>query len=87
MWGIHAIETGTALLLMTSHLVFLNAYWQAGNVAMVYIVRAVHVNGVTGTFTEKTTTRSEALELAKSLREEGLWVIITGPDGKTVDET
>jgi len=54
---------------------------------MVYIVRAIHVNGVTGTFTEKRTTRGEALELAKSLREQGLWVIITGPDGKTVDET
>jgi hypothetical protein len=27
------------------------------------------------------------VELAKSLREEGLWVIITGPDGKPLDET
>jgi hypothetical protein len=54
---------------------------------MVYIVRAIHVNGVTGTFTAAKDTRREALELAKSLREGGLWVIITGPDGKTVDET
>ena len=28
-----------------------------------------------------------ALELAKTLRDEGFWVIVTGPDGKTVDET
>jgi hypothetical protein len=61
--------------------------WQAGNDRMVYIVRAIHVNGVTGTFTAAKDTRREALELAKSLREGGLWVIITGPDGKTVDET
>jgi hypothetical protein len=54
---------------------------------MVYVVRAIHVNGVTGTFTAEKNTRREALELAKSLRAIGLLVIITGPDGKTVDET
>jgi len=32
-------------------------------------------------------TRSEALRLAKTLREEGFWVIVTGPDGETIDET
>jgi hypothetical protein len=26
-------------------------------------------------------------ELAKSLREDGLWVIILGPNGKPLDET
>ena len=54
---------------------------------MSYVVRAIHVDGVTGAFTAEKNTRREALELAKSLRERGLWVIITGPDGKTVDET
>jgi hypothetical protein len=54
---------------------------------MVYVVRAVNVDGVTGTFTAEKNTRREAVELAKSLREEGLWVIITGPDGKPLDET
>jgi hypothetical protein len=53
----------------------------------VYVVRAIHVDGVTGTFTAEKNTRREAVELAKSLREEGLWVIIIGPDGKPVDET
>jgi hypothetical protein len=33
------------------------------------------------------TTRSEALTLAKTLREEGFLVVVTGPDGKTADET
>jgi hypothetical protein len=54
---------------------------------MRYVVRAIHVNGVRGTFKAEKDTRREALELAKSLRESGLWVIVTGPDGKTVDET
>jgi hypothetical protein len=54
---------------------------------MAYLVRAIHVDGVTGTITAKMNTRRSALELAKSLREQGLLVIITGPDGKTVDET
>jgi hypothetical protein len=53
----------------------------------VYVVRAIHVDGVTGTFTAKTNSQCEALELAKSLRENGLWVIITGPDGETVDQS
>jgi hypothetical protein len=54
---------------------------------MVYVVRAVNVDGVTGTFTAEKNTRREAVELAKSLREQGLWVIITGPDGEPLDET
>jgi hypothetical protein len=54
---------------------------------MAYVVRAINLDGVTGTFTAEKNTRREALELAKSLRESGLWVIVTGPDGKTVDET
>jgi hypothetical protein len=54
---------------------------------MAYLVRAVNVDGITGTFTAEKNTRREALELAKSLRERGLWVIVTDPDGKTVDET
>ena len=53
---------------------------------MAYVVRAINVNGVTGTFRAEKDTRSEALRLAKTLREEGFWVIVTGPDGKTVDE-
>ena len=54
---------------------------------MGYVVRAIHVDGVRGTFAAEKNTRREALELAKTLREEGFWVIVTGPDGKTVDET
>jgi hypothetical protein len=54
---------------------------------MAYLVRAVNVDGITGTFTAEKDTRREALELAKSLRGRGLWVIVTDPDGKTVDET
>jgi hypothetical protein len=54
---------------------------------MAYVVRAINVDGVTGTFTAEKKTRRQALELAKRLREEGFWVIITGPDGKTVDES
>ena len=54
---------------------------------MAYVVRAINVDGVTGTFAAEKNTRREALELAKTLREEGFWVIVTGPDGKTVDET
>jgi hypothetical protein len=44
-------------------------------------------NGVTGRFTAEKETRSEALRLAKTLREQGFWVIVTGPDGETIDET
>jgi hypothetical protein len=54
---------------------------------MAYVVRAINADGVTGAITAKMNTRRSALELAKSLREEGLWVIITQPNGKTVDET
>jgi Outer membrane protein beta-barrel domain len=51
-----------------------------------YVVRAINVDGVTGRFTAEKNTRSEALELANRLRKEGFLVIITGPDGKTVDD-
>ena len=54
---------------------------------MAYKVRAINVDGVTGTFTAETNTLSEARETAKRLRADGLWVIIIGPDGKTIDET
>jgi hypothetical protein len=54
---------------------------------MAYVVRAINVNGVTGTFRAEKNTRREALRLAKTLREEGFLVIVTGRDGKTVDET
>jgi hypothetical protein len=54
---------------------------------VVYVVRAIHVDGVTGTFRAEKNTRREALELAKNLRGQGLWVIVTDPDGKTVDDT
>lgn len=54
---------------------------------MAYVVRAINVDGVTRTFTVEKNTRREALELAKSLRDRGLWVIIKEPDGKTLDET
>jgi hypothetical protein len=54
---------------------------------MVYVVRAINVDGVIETFTIDKNTLREAKESAKSLREQGSWVIITGPDGKPVDET
>jgi hypothetical protein len=53
---------------------------------MAYVVRAIHVDGVTGTFTAERNTLREARELAQRLREQGLWVIITGPDGKTIED-
>ena len=52
-----------------------------------YVVRAIHVDGITETFTAEKNTRREAVELGKSLREQGLCVIIFGPDGKPLDET
>jgi hypothetical protein len=54
---------------------------------MGYLVRAIHVDGVTGSSRAEKDTRSEALRLAKTLREEGFWVIVTGPEGETVEET
>ena len=54
---------------------------------MGYLVRAIHVDGVTGSFRAEKDTRSEALKLAKTLREEGFWVIVTGPDGETIEGT
>jgi hypothetical protein len=54
---------------------------------MVYVVRAINVGGVTGTFTtEKNTLCDEAKRGAKSLREMGLWVIIIGPERKTIED-
>ena len=44
-----------------------------GDGGMVYVVRAINVDGVTGTFTAEKNTR--------------VWVIIIGPDGKPLDET
>jgi hypothetical protein len=37
-------------------------------------------------FTVEKNTLREAKESAKSLRERGFWVIIIGPDGKTLDD-
>ena len=54
---------------------------------MGYLVRAIRPDGVSGSFRAEKDTRSEALWLAKTLREEGFWVIVTGPDGETIDET
>jgi hypothetical protein len=53
---------------------------------MAYVVRAIHRDGVTLAFTIEKQTLREAKESAKALREQGLWVLITGPDGKAVDE-
>jgi hypothetical protein len=44
-------------------------------------MRAINVDGVTGTLEAEKNTRREALELARSLRKEGFLVMITGPDG------
>jgi hypothetical protein len=60
---------------------------RAGDTGIAYVVRAINVDGVTGAFRAEKNTRREAFELAKSLREKGMWVIIIDPDGKTIDET
>jgi hypothetical protein len=54
---------------------------------MAYVVRGINPDGVTLAVTVEKNTRREAKESAKSLREEGLWVLITGADGKIIDET
>jgi hypothetical protein len=41
------------------------------------LVRAILPDGVSGSFRAEKDTRSEALRLAKTLREEGSWVIVT----------
>jgi hypothetical protein len=43
-------------------------------------------DGVTRTLTVEKDTLREAKETAKRLREQGLWAIIIGPDGKTLDD-
>jgi hypothetical protein len=50
-----------------------------GNAGMGYVVRAIHVDA-TGSFRAEKDTRREALD-------EGFLVMVTGPDGETVDET
>ena len=60
---------------------------QARGRGMAYVVRAMSAGAATGTFAAEEDTRREAVELAKSLREDGFWVIIIGPDGKPLDET
>jgi hypothetical protein len=63
-----------------------------GDGGKVCVVRAINVDGVKvdgvkGAFTtEKNTLCDEAKRGAKSLREVGLWVIIIGPDGKTIED-
>jgi hypothetical protein len=54
---------------------------------MAFVVRAIHTDGVTLAVTVEKNTLREAKDSAKRLREEGLWVIIVGPDGKIIDET
>ena len=54
---------------------------------MAYVVRAIHPDGVRLAVRVERSTLREAKESAKSLREEGLWVLITGADGKISDET
>jgi hypothetical protein len=54
---------------------------------MGYLVRAIRTDGVSGSFRAEKDTRSEALWLAKTLRGEGFFVIVTGPDGETIEET
>ena len=51
---------------------------------MSYVVRAINRDGATGAFTLKKETLGEAMELAKRLRESGMWVIVTSLDGKTI---
>jgi hypothetical protein len=58
-----------------------------GRPGMQYVVRAINVDGVTGRFSAEKNTRREALELANRLRMQGFLVMITGPDGKTVEDT
>jgi len=53
---------------------------------MAYIVRAISADGVRVTFTTKKNTLREAKEIAKGFREQGLWAIIVGPDGKTIED-
>jgi hypothetical protein len=53
---------------------------------MLYVVRAINVDGVTGTFTIEKDTLREAKESAESLRAQGLWVIIISPDGRTLED-
>jgi hypothetical protein len=54
---------------------------------MAYVIRAIHPDGVRLAVTVERSTLREAKESAKSLREEGMWVLITGADGKIIDET
>jgi hypothetical protein len=54
---------------------------------MAYVVRAIHPDGVRLAVRVERSTLREAKESAKSLREEGMWAIIVGPDGKIIDET
>jgi hypothetical protein len=54
---------------------------------MAFVVCAIHTDGVTLAVTVEKNTLREAKDSAKRLREEGLWVIIVGPDGKIIDET
>jgi hypothetical protein len=54
---------------------------------MAYVVRAINPDGVTLAVTVEKNTLREAMESAKNLREEGMWAIIVGPDGKIIDET
>src|ERR1700675_3742260 len=58
-----------------------------GTLAMVFVVRATNISGRGGTFASQATTKRAALRNAKRLRDVGLLVTITGPDGKPVDET
>jgi hypothetical protein len=54
---------------------------------MAYVVRAIHPDGVRLAVTVEKNTLRKAKESAKSLRDQGMWAILIGPDGKTIDET
>jgi hypothetical protein len=53
---------------------------------MAYTIRAIHRDGVTLAHTIEKQTLAEAKQVAETLRDQGLWVLITGPDGRPVDD-
>ena len=49
---------------------------------MVYLIRAINISGRGGSFTAEARTKRVALITAKTLRNQGMLVTVTGPDGK-----
>jgi hypothetical protein len=59
-----------------------------GDWRMIYVIRATNISGRGGgTFTAEARTKRAALISAKTLRDQGMLVTVTGPDGKPVNET